>query len=69
MEMPKSKHVLAAMWFTEYAGNRIGSIAPDQTITETLVPTSGSAPYDITVGPDDALWFTENVGNKIGRLR
>jgi streptogramin lyase len=36
--------------------------------TEHPVPTSGSAPYGITTGPDGALWFTEAFGNRIGRI-
>ncbi len=37
-------------------------------ITEFPVPTAGSAPRDITTGPDGNLWFTEYLGNKIGVL-
>jgi virginiamycin B lyase len=32
------------------------------------VPTPGSDPSAITLGPDGALWFTEWDGNKIGRI-
>ena len=32
------------------------------------IPTAGSGPVGITMGPDGALWFIEEVGNKIGRL-
>jgi streptogramin lyase len=39
-----------------------------QTITEFTIPTSGSAPYGITSGPDGNLWFTEENGHKIGRI-
>ena len=42
--------------------------ATAQTITEFPIPTAGSAPYSITVGPDGALWFTENGANQIGRI-
>jgi streptogramin lyase len=38
------------------------------TITEFLVPTSGSQPGAITAGPDGNLWFTESAGNNIGRI-
>src|SRR5262249_28622494 len=38
-------------------------------VTEFPLPTRGSAPGDITVGPDGNLWFTENEAYKIGRLR
>jgi virginiamycin B lyase len=37
------------------------------TITEFLIPTSGSSPDGIAAGPDGALWFTES-GGKIGRI-
>jgi hypothetical protein len=32
------------------------------------IPTAGSMPADITVGPDGAMWFTESATNKIGRI-
>lgn len=31
-------------------------------------PLVGSAPQEITTGPDGALWFTEYYGNAIGRI-
>src|ERR671925_612329 len=37
-------------------------------LTEYPVPTSGSQPSGITVGPDGALWFTEENKHKIGRI-
>ena len=37
-------------------------------ITEYPVPTSKSAPTDITAGPDGNLWFTEAATNKIGKI-
>ncbi|HTU82912.1 MAG TPA: hypothetical protein VMF61_12320 [Candidatus Acidoferrales bacterium] len=37
-------------------------------ITEYTIPTAGSDPMGITVGPDGAIWFAEYVGNKIGRI-
>jgi hypothetical protein len=36
--------------------------------TEFPIPTAGSQPSGITVGPDGALWFTETSGNNIGRI-
>jgi virginiamycin B lyase len=39
-----------------------------QTIDEFAVPTAGSEPFNITLGPDGALWFVERAGNKIGRI-
>jgi virginiamycin B lyase len=32
------------------------------------VPTAGSGPNEITLGPDGNLWFTEYFGDKIGRV-
>src|SRR5262249_48597202 len=32
------------------------------------VPTAGSDPKMIALGPDGRLWFTENGANKIGRV-
>lgn len=37
-------------------------------VIEYDVPTAGSNPYGITVGPDNNLWFTEYQGHKIGRI-
>jgi streptogramin lyase len=39
-----------------------------QSIVEYPVPTAGSQPQGIALGPDGALWFTESNGNKIGRI-
>ena len=38
------------------------------TITEFPLPTTSSAPFGITLGPDGKVWFTESQGNKIGRI-
>ena len=35
-------------------------------VKEFPVPTAGSDPYGITVGPDGNVWFAENIGNKVG---
>src|SRR5262245_35555360 len=58
------------MWFAEAAANQIGRIDPKGTITEFVVPQSGSAPTDIVAGADGALWFTEESGfpEGIGRV-
>jgi virginiamycin B lyase len=56
------------LWFTEFAGNKIGQITTDGAITEYPIPTAKSAPDDLAVGPDGNLWFAETVGNKIGRI-
>ena len=44
------------------------STKPTGSITEFVLPTSGSGPSGITAGPDGTLWFTENADNKIGRI-
>jgi virginiamycin B lyase len=47
----------------------VGKQALAQTVTEFPIPTPGSLPSGITVGPDGALWFTESGGvGKIGRI-
>src|SRR5262245_4523867 len=47
-----------ALWFTEFAGQKIGRITTGGAITEFSVPPS--FPIGITTGPDGALWFTES---------
>jgi len=56
------------LWFTEFAANLIGQIAPDGTINEFPLPTANSGPEGITLGPDGNLWFAEFNANKIGRI-
>ena len=56
------------LWFTEYAGNKIGRITPAGVITEINVPAVDSAPYGITAGPDGNIWFAESFGGRIGRI-
>ncbi len=56
-----------ALWFTERNTDKIGRITTAGTITETAVPTAGSAPEGIAAGSDGALWFTE-LGGRIGRI-
>ena len=66
-----------ALWFTEsgsseaanVGGNKIGRInLATRRLQQLPVPTMGSAPSGIAVGPDGAIWFTEAQGNKIGRV-
>ena len=57
------------MWFTEYEGNRIGTL--DEATGDFLefnIPTSDSEPTAIILGPDNGLWFTESNSGKIGRI-
>ena len=37
-------------------------------IREFVVPTAGSRPNGIALGPDGNIWFTETSGNRIGRI-
>ena len=58
------------LWFTEYAGNKIGMINPTtHAFTESgTLPTAASQPSGITTGPDGNLWFTEYGNNKVGLI-
>jgi streptogramin lyase len=55
------------LWFTEFAGDRIGRITPAGVVTE-FVLTPGAGPLGITVGPDALIYFTERLGDRIGRI-
>ena len=58
-----------ALWFTEAAGNKVGRITTEGTITnEYPIPTGASGLDDIAIGPDGNPWFAESVGNKIGSI-
>jgi streptogramin lyase len=58
------------LWFTEFAGNKIGKITLAGVITEFPVPTPHGGPTGITSGPDGNLWFTEydNTFGPIGKI-
>jgi hypothetical protein len=49
------------------AGQASAGASPPR-IEEYVLPTSGSSPLGITVGPDRALWFVEYGGNNVGRM-
>lgn len=50
---------------SQAAARADGSVA----VVEYAVPTAGSGPTEIVLGPDGRhLWFTEFSGNKIGRI-
>jgi len=60
-----------AVWYTDTNGN--GSIGRISTVgsnpmTSYNVPTSGSAPTYITLGPDGTLWFTDASAQIIGHV-
>lgn len=46
-----------AMWFTEFAANKIGRITQGGVSTEFPIPTANSGPTAIVAGPDGALWI------------
>ncbi len=50
------------------AGLRTASRLSAQSMTIYRVPTTGSDPSGISIGPDGNMWFTENNVGKIGRL-
>jgi virginiamycin B lyase len=67
------------VWFTDgfTAAPAIGRLAADGTMTRFPLPTvdsnpmgpaGGSAPSDITLGPDGNMWFLEAGADQIGRI-
>jgi len=62
-------------FYTAQMSNRIGLVEwGSGKFTEWNIPTSGSNPWGIALGPEISTdtgtfaWFTESVGRKIGRL-
>ncbi|MEJ7636520.1 MAG: hypothetical protein WKF75_00655, partial [Singulisphaera sp.] len=56
------------MWFTEYGGNAIGRLDPRSgAVVVDPLPSPGSGPRGIAVGPGGTLWFAEADGNRIGQ--
>lgn len=56
-----------ALWFTEFAGQRIGRITTGGVISETKAKDNPS-PEGIAAGPDGNIWFAEFRANQIGEL-
>lgn len=46
------------IWFTEWANDRIGRLAPDGEVSEFPL-ASNSGPSWITTAPDGSIWFSE----------
>ncbi len=70
-----SHPVSGLIWFTDRLLNRIGTLDPQRVdsdpttaISESPVPTLGSIPLGLTIGPDGVVWFTEFLGNRIGSV-
>jgi virginiamycin B lyase len=58
-----------AVWFTDPAGNRLGRFdRRTHRFRMFSVPTAGSWPLGLTLGPDHALWFVERTAGKVGRM-
>ena len=56
-----------AMWFTQFAGDKIGRVTNAGSITEFTL-AADAEPTSIVAGPDGAMWFTAQKGNSIGRI-
>jgi virginiamycin B lyase len=60
-----------AMWFAEMAGDNVGRITPDGTITEYPLPSRDrmhANPEGIAIGSDGAIWFSETLLQRMGRI-
>ena len=57
------------VWATDSAQNRLVGLSPaNDTFKVVSLAASGSFPYTLTPGPDDALWFTQIRSGQIGTL-
>jgi len=56
-----------ALWFTEFAGNRLGRITTAGAIDETT-SVDGVEPEGIASGPNGNIWFTEFNTSRIGEF-
>jgi virginiamycin B lyase len=57
------------MWFTEFAGNKIGDSTLGGSVTEVATLPGGSQPFGIAPGADGRLWFAEeSTSNEIGAI-
>jgi virginiamycin B lyase len=57
-----------ALWFTEYAGNKIGRVTTGGAFSEYPIPTPNAKPQGLAFGPKGDLWFVESGSNRIGRI-
>jgi sugar lactone lactonase YvrE len=55
------------LWFAASDGT-IGKLDSKGRLTTFTVPTPGSYPVGIAIGPDGKIWFTESAASRIGRL-
>lgn len=56
------------IWFTGKATGTIGRLSPNGEVRHWQLPTVGSVPIYIRLGPDGNMWVTELVGNAIARV-
>ena len=56
------------VYFTEFAGNKIGKIAQNGQITEFPIPTANAGATYIAPAGKFSLWFTEQSANQIGKF-
>lgn len=56
------------IWFTGKATGTVGRLNPDGSIDTFQLPTVGSVPIYLSLGPDGNIWGTELVGNAIFRV-
>jgi virginiamycin B lyase len=56
------------IWFTGKATGTIGRLSPNGQVRHWQLPTVGSVPIYIRLGPDGNMWATELVGNAIARV-
>ena len=56
------------IWFTGKATGTIGRLSPNGEVRHWQLPTVGSVPIYIRLGPDGNMWATELVGNAIARI-
>jgi len=58
-----------SVWGSDGVGNRLVGLNPVTGFIQSIkLPTSGSFPYALTVGPEKSLWFTEPDASRVGRL-
>lgn len=57
------------IWFAEYNGAAIAKLDPcSKTVTRYSTNVSGSTPWGLIQGPDNAMWFVDPGSNEIGRI-
>ncbi|HEY6449736.1 MAG TPA: hypothetical protein VIX60_03555, partial [Candidatus Cybelea sp.] len=58
------------LWITEFATSKIGQLATNGTISESVTPTRKAGPIGIASGPGPNLnlWFTEANAAKVGQI-